>query len=253
MLTIGLCTDLAAAHAAAAAGATSAWDLLVLPELFDGGYAALRAGLPPASLSSPVVADLRRLSRATRGWVVGGSLAMQRSAGRPTNSSLILHRGRVVARYDKIHLFRPGGDHRFFGRGSALCRFRIGHPRHRILAGVIICYDLRFPELARRLALSGVRLLIVPARWPRVRADAWRVLLTHRAVENQIFVVGCNAGGSEGGESLVVDPLGKELVQRSVRGVPGVTHVRLDPAALVEARRFQDTLRGAVLLRTGGG
>jgi len=84
-----------------------------------------------------------------------------------------------------------------------------------IRAGVIICYDLRFPELTRMLALGGIQVLFIPARWPAIRNDAWQTLLKARAIENQIFVVGCNAPGKEGGLSYVFDPLGECLMTQA--------------------------------------
>lgn len=241
-LTIALCPDLAAAERAAVPG----WDLLVLPELTDGGYAALAAGSPPHTLRSPVVQRLRELSRRTGGTVVGGSLALARPGLTPANTALVFRRGRRVARYEKIHLFRPAGDRRYFRAGRRPCAFRL---RGSLLGGVIICYDLRFPELARLLALRGVRVLAVPARWPRARADAWRTLLRARAIENQIFVAGCNARGGEGGPSFVMDPFGREVRRRPGVGGRDAAVFTADLRLLTRARRLQDTLREVVLLR----
>ncbi len=62
--------------------------------------------------------------------------------------------------------------------------------------GAGICYDLRFPEVFRKLALAGSRLIIIPAEWPSSRIEHWRVLLQARAIENQVFIVGVNCTGS---------------------------------------------------------
>jgi predicted amidohydrolase len=82
----------------------------------------------------------------------------------------------------------------------------------------MICYDIRFPELARRLALGGAKLLLVPAEWPNPRLHHWRTLLTARAIENQMYVVACNRTGVSGstsffGHSMVIDPWGEIVAE----------------------------------------
>jgi omega-amidase len=83
---------------------------------------------------------------------------------------------------------------------------------------IMICYDLRFPELARRLALDGANLLCVSALWPQARIDHWSLLLRARALENQLFVLGCNGSGKDGktifgGRSALISPQGSPLAE----------------------------------------
>jgi predicted amidohydrolase len=87
-----------------------------------------------------------------------------------------------------------------------------------IPAGVMICYDIRFPELARTLALAGAQILFVPAEWPHPRLHHWRTLLMARAIENQMFVVACNRVGISGkteffGHSMIIDPWGEIIAE----------------------------------------
>jgi predicted amidohydrolase len=160
-------------------------------------------------------------------------------------------RGRLIHRYDKIHLFRPSGDHRYFRPGTQIRTFRVTLPGVRISCGVIICYDLRFPELVRAMARGGLDVLFVPARWPSVRDDAWRTLLKARAIENQVFVVGCNAFGDEGGWSYAFDPLG-EMVFDSHWEPGEESHLLVfDLGRIAEARRLHRNLNEAVVLRSG--
>lgn len=99
------------------------------------------------------------------------------------------------------------------------------------------------------LARAGMKVLFVPARWPEARDDAWQTLLKARAIENQIFVLGCNAQGKEGGYSYVYDPLGR-LVTDTRQDPPGVFHeIQLDLEIIREARRFHKNLRDAVFLK----
>jgi predicted amidohydrolase len=84
--------------------------------------------------------------------------------------------------------------------------------------GIMICFDVRFPELARSLALAGAQVLFCPAEFPAERTAIWATLLRARAIENQVFVVGCNRVGSDGkhtyaGRSAIIDPEGNTLAQ----------------------------------------
>jgi predicted amidohydrolase len=84
--------------------------------------------------------------------------------------------------------------------------------------GVFICYDLRFPELSRRLAVEGAEIIVVPGEWPKPREEHWRTLLRARAIENQLFVVAANCCGVTGrldffGMSMIIDPRGVVMAE----------------------------------------
>ncbi len=230
-------------------GAPRACDVLIFPELVDGGYAALARGEGRHREGDAFTRSFADLSRRGNLVCIAGSSHLSGAAGRATNTSLVYSGGRRVHRYDKIHLFRPAGDVRFFSGGRSIGTFLLRSGRPRLRAGVVLCYDLRFPELIREMARRGMRILFVPARWPAVRDRAWHTLLRARAIENQIFVVGCNAAGREGGESYVFDPLGRELFSTRGKRNRRVWRVVLPLRRLEEARRHHDNLREAVLLR----
>jgi len=223
--------------------------LVLMPELVDGGYAALRAGKNVHTIADATLRTVRSFSRCTNTAWVAGSWALRKDGGKLTNTVLVFHRGACVLRYDKIHLFRPADEPRFFTPGTTLSTFTLRAGRTRLRAGVIICYDLRFPELTRFLAREGIELLLVPARWPMVRDEAWRSLLKARAIENQMIVAGCNARGEEGGHSYVFDPTGALLLDS--RQDPGrQTHaVDLDLTLLREQRARMNYLDDALLLK----
>ena len=225
-------------------------DLLVFPELMDGGYAAVKRGEGRHALDDAFVATLRDASKGGP-CIVGGSVMLAAGAGTHTNTSLVFANGRVVHRYDKIHLFRPGNDHEYFVGGRSVGTFPLILRGTRLRAGVVICYDLRFPELTRALAQDGAQLVVVPARWPAVRDLAWSALLRARAIENQIFVVGCNAGGEEGGRSYVYGPSGEELLTVEQDDARPVVAVTVDTDLIAGSHRFHDNIREAVLLRAG--
>ena len=105
-------------------------------------------------------------------------------------------------------------EDKYFKKGNEIVTFLLDG----ILCGIIICYDIRFLELTRILALKGIEILFVVAQWPIERIEHWILLNRVRAIENQIFVVGVNACGMVenmkfGGNSIIVDPWGKVLCQ----------------------------------------
>jgi len=208
-LRIGLCIDPDAAASAEAMRLLPGSAIVVFPEMVDSGYAALSAGAAPHRLGDEMLARFAASSLTLAPYCIAGSVYLRHGSPSTSNTSLVFHNGRLIHRYDKIHLFRAAGDHRYFRPGKRIESFPLKLPYARLRCGVIICYDLRFPELARAMALQGIHLLVVPARWPSIRDDVWQTLLKARAIENQIFVVGCNALGEEGGYSYAFDPLGE--------------------------------------------
>ena len=225
-------------------------DLLVFPELVDGGYRKLRAGLGVHRLDDPFIARLKMATRNTSMYLVAGSLAL-RTGQSQRNCSLVFHRERVVYRYNKFHLFKPTGDDEFFVPGTRTGVFPMCMRNFRTSVGIAICYDLRFPELVRKMAVVGMDILAVPARWSRARDDAWFSLLKARAIENHAFVLGCNARGPEGGYSYIFDPLGKVLYNGRKNGGADHVEVVLDLGLLRSARKMFDTVKEARLLNRG--
>jgi omega-amidase len=188
-------------------------DVIVLPETWNTGF------FPRENLAQLADSDCARLDREigslakTYGInLVAGSVANQRN-GKVFNTCCVYDRsGAKLASYDKTHLFTPMGEHHSFTPGDHLCRFSLDG----VSCGVIICYDIRFPELARSLALGGMDVLFIVSQWPRVRIPHLRALTTARAIENQCFAVCCNSCGTAGetvygGASSIVNPWGETL------------------------------------------
>lgn len=189
--------------------------LCVLPELWSTSFLA--------QFDDEIVADaedaeqeLAELSR-THGLVVIGSTIERTDAG-VFNTAHVYQRGERLGSYRKIHLFSPNLEHRRHLAGDSPCI--VDTELGRI--GVLICYDLRFPELARYYFHGGVELLAVPGQWPEARAQHWRTLLRARAIENEMFVIGCNRTGQEPsqrngepmafpGDGRIIDPTGEVL------------------------------------------
>jgi omega-amidase len=189
-------------------------DLIVLPEMWNTGYAlteihslADRDGVRTQSVISA-------FCRKHGINVLAGSIAQLRGDD-VTNTVHVFDRtGAEITEYNKIHLFQLMKEHLHLQAGEQPCSFNL----EGVPAGVVICYDIRFPELARKLALDGAKILFVPAEWPHPRLHHWRTLLQARAIENQMFVVSCNTVGESGGanffgHSMVIDPWGEVLAE----------------------------------------
>jgi predicted amidohydrolase len=208
-------------RAAAARGA----DLVVLPEKWPvlGTPEQTAAGAQP--LDGSALEWARRAARELGIDLVAGSIAERvEGADRGANTSVhIGPDGHDRALYRKIHMFdvEVGGrsyresEHEAPGDEPVVTELADGH-----VLGLTICYDLRFPELARILAVRGATVMTVPAAFTETTTrDHWEVLLRARAIENQCFVVAANQVGEPapgirtGGRSMIVDPWGLVLAQ----------------------------------------
>jgi predicted amidohydrolase len=231
---------------AAAAGA----EFVLTPEvtnIVSSDRAHQQAVLQPEE-SDPMLVALTAEARALGIWLLIGSLALKTgdADGRFANRSfLVSPEGEIVARYDKIHMFDVDVSAREVYRESAA--FRPG--ARAVLAdtplgkiGLSICYDLRFPQLYRRLARAGAQIISVPAAFTAVTGAAhWESLLRARAIETGCFVLAPAQCGQHGpsrfthGHSLAVSPWGEVLADGGTS--PGVTMVDFDLADVETARR----------------
>lgn len=204
----------AAQRLEAAVAANPKPDLLVLPEMWNTGYALKKIGELADPDGDRTCKWLTAFSRRHGVVVVAGSIA-QRRGDAVTNTIHVFDRsGEPIAEYSKIHLFKLMDEHLHLRAGEKPGLFQLAG----VTAGAMICYDIRFPELARGLALAGAKILFVPAEWPNPRLHHWRTLLQARAIENQMYVVACNTVNDSGGtsffgHSMVVDPWGEIVAE----------------------------------------
>ena len=236
-------------------------DLLTLPEVwaFQGGNPdeRLAAAEPPTGgEASALLADLARRHRV---MIHGGSI-MHRDGDRMWNTTLAFDRdGMEVARYRKIHLFdvvTPDGreyrESATVGRGSEI----VAYDAEGVTVGCSICYDVRFPELYRRLVDKGAQLLMVPAAFTLMTGkDHWEVLLRARAIEAQCYVAAAAQVGSfraaadvrqNWGHSMIVDPWGHVMAQVA-QDRPGWASARIDLGWLEKVRQSLPSLSHRVL------
>ena len=197
----------------------------MLPEKWTsmGDEEQLRASAEP--LDGPTVAWARSLARELGVEFVPGSL-LERLEGEDKLANTSLHidaEGEVRAVYRKLHMFDvevAGKRYRESELELPGEEIVLSRTAHGAGLGMTVCYDLRFPELYRILAVRGAELITVPAAFtlPTTR-DHWEVLLRARAIENQLYVIAANqygphpAGQHSGGRSMIVDPWGIMLAQ----------------------------------------
>ncbi|MBN1433389.1 hypothetical protein JW921_01425, partial [Candidatus Fermentibacterales bacterium] len=178
---------------------------------------------------------------ANRMWLVGGSLPVMTGAGLVNRLPVWNREGELVHWTEKVHLFRQMHEDSAFIPGTPSGIFRL----EEFEAAAALCYDLRFPEVFRRLVLMGAELIFVPAQWPARRAGLFRSLLRARAAEAQVFVVGCNLGGEHlgvefGGGGGVALPTGDLLDGTAVS--EGVTDFEIDRSLIADTRESIDCL-----------
>ena len=132
---------------------------------------------------------------------------VEKSEGKLFNSVALIYRGEVVGKYSKILLFPLNEERKYLSAGRELKVFETDFGK----IGILICYEIRFPELARKLMKMGAEIIAVPAEFPAERIEHWRTLLKARAIENQLYVLGANCvspDGFYGGNSMIIDPMG---------------------------------------------
>ncbi len=222
--------NLASAERHVRAAAADGAELVVLPERLDirGASADYAAGAEP--LDGRPVSWARELARELAIDLVAGSVA-ERREGHERVSNTSVHvgpDGDIRAVYRKIHMFdvEVGGvEYRESEHSEPADELVLSELANGVSLGLTICYDLRFPELYRILALRGARVITVPANFTRVTGGAhWEVLLRARAIENQVFVIAPGQSrrpGPEGdsyGNSMIVDPWGEVLARAPMEG-----------------------------------
>jgi deaminated glutathione amidase len=249
--------NLADADRLTRAAADDGAELIVLPERLDirGSAADYAARAKP--LDGRPVTWARGTARELGIDIVAGSIAERREGHeRVANTSVhVGPDGELKAVYRKIHMFDvevAGVVYRESEHSEPADEIVLSETAQGLRLGLTICYDLRFPELYRILALRGARIVTIPAAFTRVTGEAhWEILLRARAIENQVFVIAPGQGRLPGpdrdsyGNSMIVDPWGEVLARAGGEGASFIA-ANLDLARQDEVREKLPSLANRV-------
>jgi omega-amidase len=212
-------------------------DLIVLPEMFSTGF-TMNALAVAEVMNGETILWMKSVAK-QRNCAVTGSLIITEN-NQYYNRMLFVFPSGEIQHYDKRHLFTLAGEDKTYTAGTA--KVLIDYLGWKICLQV--CYDLRFPVFARNV--EDYDLLLYVANWPKVRTNAWDILLKARAVENLSYVVGVNRIGLDAhnyehiGHSQVVDFLGNYILEP--QETEGVFIVELDKNVMLETRKKLDFL-----------
>lgn len=187
-------------------------DVIVLPELFSTGFFPKDIKNHADKNGEKTKELMSNLAKNLSVNIVAGSVINEKN-GKFYNSSFVFDRsGNLINEYSKIHLFTYMKEEESFSFGDKISVFELDG----VKCGIIICYDLRFAELVRLIALKGIELLFVVASWPLLRLGHLQILSQARAIENQFFLCLSNSTSlvddvKFAGHSMIISPWGEIL------------------------------------------
>ncbi|MGI6225902.1 MAG: carbon-nitrogen family hydrolase [Peptococcales bacterium] len=212
-------------------------DVLLLPEMWNTGYDLKKISEIADCNGNPSAQRIGDLAKELAINIIAGSIA-DKKGDKVYNTTYVFNRqGEKVAEYSKVHLFGLMEEPQYLNRGNKRVVFQLDG----VTCGIIICYDLRFPELSRALAIDGAQVIFVPAQWPNPRMHPFRILNQARAIENQLYLVCVNRVGIEEkteffGHSMVVNPLGEILYEADNKEEIKVVEIDLTQIELVRQK-----------------
>jgi omega-amidase len=223
--------------------------IILLPEMWATGFDYHNL-VSLSEYSKDVCNEI--ISRLNENTLVISTLP-ERNYNKVYNTVYALSSKGVVASYRKNFLFTPLREHEYIDQGNDTVVFDfLG-----VSVGLLLCYEIRFPELFRLTAKAGAEIIAVPAIWGAVKKDHWLTLLRARAIENQCFIAGCNTSVMHGkkdmpcGYSAFFDPWGEALYEPSAN--EGMYKAEFEPSKVKEIREtipcYYDALNAFVINR----
>lgn len=212
-------------------------NLIVLPEMFSTGF-TMNASEVAETMQGETVSWMQHIAKQRKCALAGSLIVVENNQF--YNRMVFVFPSGEIQHYDKRHLFSLAGEDRTYTSGKE--KVIVDYLGWKICLQV--CYDLRFPVFVRNI--ENYDLILYVANWPKVRTNAWDILLKARAVENLSYVVGVNRIGLDAhnyehiGHSQVVDYLGNYIVEP--QEIEGVFMVELDKNAMLETRKKLDFL-----------
>jgi omega-amidase len=185
-------------------------DLIVLPEMFTSGFTMNPINVAE-TMQGETILWLKDVAK-TKNCAITGSLVIEEN-GSYFNRLVFVFQNGEIQQYDKRHLFTLAGEDQVYTSGTE--KLIVEYKGFKICP--LICYDLRFPVFSRNV--EDYDLLIYVANWPKLRVNAWDILLKARAVENMSYVIGVNRIGMDdnnleyAGHSQAIDFLGNHIVE----------------------------------------
>lgn len=195
-------------------------DIIVLPEMWNLGYALTQLNQLTDEAMAKCYDFISRLAKQFNTNIVAGSIANKTEKGIYNTAFSVARNGALLNKNDKVHLVPMLDEPQYLtaGKDNPNCFEVEGMP-----VSQLICYDLRFPEVARHSIMEGSKVIFVVAQWTTKNLEHWRVLLRARAVENHCFIVACNSVGrvnhpnhmtnTYAGHSMIVHPSGEILIE----------------------------------------
>ncbi len=202
-------------------------DVILMPEMWNTSFNFETIDDNSDKKGQPSMNLLSEKASKYRVNIVAGSISDKKN-NKIYNRSYVINRdGAVIFTYDKIHLVHHANEDKYIEAGNYIDIFELDG----VKCGIIICYDLRFPEISRTLALKGAEVIFAPVQWFKSRLDHYEVLCKARALENQVYIVSANRIGKEfkavfPGHSMVVGPWANILGRMDDR--EGVLHCEID-------------------------
>ncbi|ADL12008.1 Nitrilase/cyanide hydratase and apolipoprotein N-acyltransferase [Acetohalobium arabaticum DSM 5501] len=223
-------------------------DLILLPEVWNIGYFSFNQyGEQSETLNGPSISAVAEKADELNSYVFAGSI-VERLEGELYNTSVMLDNdGEILDTYRKIHLFGYGSAETEIltpGEEIVVIETEIGN------LGFSTCYDLRFPELFRKMMKKGAEIFLVTSGWPFPRLTNWTALNQARAAENICYLVSCNcAGENQGtqflGHSMIVDPWGTPIASSDHQ--ERIVRAEIDVSKVKEIRQEFPPLKDRVL------
>jgi predicted amidohydrolase len=208
-------------------------DFIVFPEMFEIVVPSKKASVHARTIPSTLTDRVGRLAKRLGVNVIGGTLFEQKN-GKVYNTAVVFDRsGALRGTYRKMHLF----DAFLYGESEGITRGEepLILELEGLSFGVAVCYDVRFPELFRHYALHGAQVVFLPSAFFQPNQDHWQLGIRSRALDNGIFVLGCNQTGKRFvGRSMVADPWG--IVTGSLGTEEGILTVDIDTDLITRTR-----------------
>jgi predicted amidohydrolase len=215
-------------------------DFIMLPELWPVGYYYFNGWINSAEpLNGPIISALKKKARELNAYIHSGSIVEKRDHKYFNTSVLINRKGEVIAEYRKTHLFSLNSSEPMLverGKECSVVDTEFGK------IGLAICYDIRFPEFFRFMTDKGAEIFAICLGWQlMVRLMHYPVMVQSRAIDNQTYVLACNAAGGPKqtpyfGWSMVVDPTG-QIVAAGKMGEEDVVYAEIDVEVVRRTRK----------------